>query len=381
MATFQIPQDNLPRFEKNLAKLNKKARRLGVQELTYKTTRIHKELVEVNGVRHTVVYADVEVTGPAPKAGGWTFVGTIEALEGEAFLRATPGEVIPPEYHNADPTHCDHCNARRKRNETFIIRNDAFETKQVGRQCLADFLGHDVSEVLAGTRLMLELGEMAKESMDFLGGGRTYVELEVFLAYTAVAIREFGWVSKSTAYTEGIRSTASIAEELLFDKNNVAYRPTEEDFELARKAIEWAERFIDREENNDYEHNVGVLAKVGAIGAKQFGVAASIIFAYQRAVEREAARKAVRNSEWVGTIGKRQDFEVTFLGQSEFASDFGWTYVYRFSDKSGNMLVWKSGSAVEFEQGKEYKVKATPKAHNEYRGTKQTLVNRLVVVK
>lgn len=54
-------------------------------------------------------------------------------------------------------------------------------------------------------------------------------------------------------------------------------------------------------------------------------------------------------------------------------TDYGWLHINSFKDAQGNVIVWKSSKCCE--KGK-YKLTATVKAQEEYKGIKQTIVTR-----
>ena len=107
----------------------------------------------------------------------------------------------------------------------------------------------------------------------------------------------------------------------------------------------------------------------------------------------EEARKAV--SQFVGNVGeritatvkleKKVTYEVpSFTG---FGKDIKWIYI--FVDESGNKLVWKTskpcwkegedGCEHPIQEGDEMTIKATVKDHTEYKGEKQTEIQRAKV--
>lgn len=100
-------------------------------------------------------------------------------------------------------------------------------------------------------------------------------------------------------------------------------------------------------------------------------------------------------SEWVGEPKQRMDLELTVIRRAEYeraAYTYGteWVNVYTMADADGNCYVWKStnwlgawkddGNGgedwVDAAPGDKVTMKATVKEHNEYRGIKQTVINR-----
>ena len=103
-----------------------------------------------------------------------------------------------------------------------------------------------------------------------------------------------------------------------------------------------------------------------------------------------------------GEIGKRYELTLKLVKEFEVASFFGYnqfTNIYIFEDSDGNQFVWKSSAVlgidhkirregcdwfdIEFEGVRKNDtalVKATVKAHNEYKGTEQTELSRVKVI-
>lgn len=86
-------------------------------------------------------------------------------------------------------------------------------------------------------------------------------------------------------------------------------------------------------------------------------------------------------SEYIGKVGDRMDFEVKFeraiyLGSNQFGS----LYANKMVDDLGNVLMWKSSTAIDKEEGSMIKVKGTIKEHNEYNSEKQTILTRCKVL-
>ena len=100
------------------------------------------------------------------------------------------------------------------------------------------------------------------------------------------------------------------------------------------------------------------------------------------------------NSEWVAEPKKRIDMELVLVRKGgyyrePYAYRYGnleWVNIYVLADKDGNCIVWKSANLIEMydedgnwivaKEGDKVLMKATVKEHGEYKGVKQTVVNR-----
>jgi hypothetical protein len=101
-------------------------------------------------------------------------------------------------------------------------------------------------------------------------------------------------------------------------------------------------------------------------------------------MEEQARRRA--NSRHIGTVGKRETFKVTVERVASFErqsfSGFGretvWIITMR-DEATGSTLVSKTPS-FSAQKGERMVIKATVKAHDEFRGELQTVVQRVAVV-
>ena len=87
-------------------------------------------------------------------------------------------------------------------------------------------------------------------------------------------------------------------------------------------------------------------------------------------------------SEYVGEIGKRLDFEVTYKKTVSFEKikfsyyDSSYIHIHMFEDKDGNVLTWKTTNYIDAKRDTVIKLKGTVKEHTEYKGIKQTILTR-----
>lgn len=99
---------------------------------------------------------------------------------------------------------------------------------------------------------------------------------------------------------------------------------------------------------------------------------------------------------YLGTIGERITAQVTLKGIYEYDAHFAYTttthYIYNMQDADGNVIVWKSTTIMGFEtndkngdwwysikKGDVIEITGRVKEHSEYKGTKQTVIQRAKV--
>lgn len=84
-------------------------------------------------------------------------------------------------------------------------------------------------------------------------------------------------------------------------------------------------------------------------------------------------------SEFQGEVGQRLDITVTVKRIMEFESRWGRTYMILFEDENGNQYKWSTSTYVDFLENDVVTLRATVKAHEEYKNIKQTVLTRAKV--
>lgn len=88
-------------------------------------------------------------------------------------------------------------------------------------------------------------------------------------------------------------------------------------------------------------------------------------------------------TEYVGEVGDRIEMAVTLTRISTFETNYTYcgelNFIYNFTDADGNVLIWKTTKCIDKEVNDKITLKGTVKAHDEYKGTKQTVLTRCKV--
>ncbi len=396
-SVYEIPAHNLPMLQSKLDEMNRRAVKLGCEPTVLKVVGEFdvERKREGTGIKYTVHYLKVEVAGQTPKLNGWQLMAAIERQEsGENLVRCVPGKTVPESYRKTD-THCDHCHTERYRKEVFILQHDDGRWAQVGRSCIADFLGHVSVENICGRAawdldLAEELGDAGDES--YGGRGETVVSITEFVAATAICVRRLGWLSRTKAQELGEfgpPSTSFVAWQICTTNDSNTKRLIEEsslfvekrDIELAEESLAWG-RSHGTEGVADYIYNLGVACRLDYVTWKTCGLVASVIAAYLREKERigEMNLKAKRKpSAHVGVVGERQGFAgVTVESLKYIESDYGVKTLCRFETAECDTLIWWcSGDSDWLKEGETLDITGTIKKHAEYRGWLQTELSRV----
>jgi hypothetical protein len=431
--TYFIPEGNIKQFETRIARLIKRATKLG-SVLAYNIDRNDfrdekLSFLDTDGKTKEVFVRRyrVEVIGEEPKYAGWKFIGTLEHTDEGNVLRMVPGETAPAQYRDCAPF-CEHCKLKRVRKDTFLVRHATGTTTQVGSNCLTDFLGHENPQALAQlAAIWVNLNELTQlaEDAHWMGGGGAYItkdrqDLIQFLSIVAeIVIQENQFWSRSavTRILEKRGPNARVPEVTAWraarymhpsreDLDEAAkFTPTEAAMKLADEAREWVLREFGmplpeeggydaikaallhaaRPELSDFEHNLLVVAKGEFCERRTFGIAAYIIEAFRKAHNMIPERKKPAfNSQHFGVVGQRfAKLEVTVEKVITWSSEqFGPGSLFKLRTPEGNMAVWRTYSVScenDMAEGKRYVIAATVKKHGDYNGEKQTEMSRVKV--
>jgi len=384
--SFNIPSENKSLVEDQIEKLNRRANKLSLPNITLTWGKAFLDRRTLKGSSKDVLVIPVEVSGPLNVSyDGYKFIATLQHLTtGENIIRAISDNdwIIPAVYHNSG-SQCEHCQVNRYRKDTYlVVREVDGKTYQVGSSCIEDFLGgNSTNDVLKKATLISELIHFMNGACS--GGGSNNDELFYitnFLTHTVACIRYHGWISKSVASSSG--EMATVARVM----SNIDEAPSgtmpcpiiPEDSEKAKLAAEWAESLPDEAcDQSDYLHNIRAIARSGMVGLRTTGFAASIISAYDRELAKHQPKLI---SSHVGVIKMREEFDLTLNNIYNGRSDWGAYSRYTFRDDRGNILVWTSSAEQDLELNKKYKIRGTVKAHTEFKLIKQTEISRCEVV-
>lgn len=250
---------------------------------------------------------------------------------------------------------------------------------EVGSSCLKDFLATDsIGGILFQASFIQSIGDILENGRERGERSNPVYNLEIVIATAINSIRNCGYISRAKAQeTESCSTAGEVMYMLNGDRYNKIppYKPTQEELDEAVKIIEYIKTITTE---NDYKYNLHNIANVehGYVSGRFIGYAVSMIPFYRKAMDLIIAKEKKVPSEYVGTIGKRETFSVTLMGMVGFETAFGFMTIFRFEDTDGNVIVWKSTTGVDLEKGDVVEVTAMVKAHDDYKGNKQTVINR-----
>lgn len=278
-----IPQEALPKVLKRLDKLARSAGVL-IEEVPGTTTLI----------KGTEVLTCARVTvGEMPSVGGYEFAARIEHGKDGNVIARGPGETesLDVSWRTAEP-HCEHCGTKRRRKETFLLRQYGMRLMQIGRNCLADFLMTDPSKMIAMAELVKAVrGEMSDDVWHGYGGHWEVAPL-AFIACAVATTERDGFVSTKSEFKTPTRAVAHFlshpckVSELY--EQWLAGQPNEDHIETAHAVIVWAAN--PGENPSEYAWNLSLAVKQPGIG-KHEGILASAPAAYNKFLGKEVEKK------------------------------------------------------------------------------------------
>lgn len=396
-ATYRIPAASLAKLESEIEKLNKRAKKLSCEPIQLVVLRTITETRKdaLLDFDYEVQFVECELKGTAPKLAGWSLVASIEPVPetNENLIREVPGEKCPNRFRTTD-MHCDHCKIGIRRKAIFVLKNGN-DYKQVGRACIADFLGHQSPESLLNSAKyqlgVVALVSAARDSEKWADGFNDHqmtVPTSRFMTVAAMLDRKLGFVTRSQAKEEG-QATADLAWDFctqdnkhlraLIQERGLVVEP--EDRELAGQVIEWGKEIDKADSVSSYLHDVGVCCRAPNIEWKMAGYAASALSAYQKELVKHVANHAPFTvSKHLGTIDVRQVFEdLTITNLRPWVSDRFTMTLVSFLDKEGNSLFWAASKRPSWLRvGKTVTVTGTVTKHSTFAGRAQTELKRVV---
>lgn len=405
---YRVPEENLAKLQTKIAKLAKRATKLGLPapSIALGEVEIVRHKKEISGVETVRTYQHLTLAGTAiVKLNGWELAAVVSPVADEEgkiagnILRAVPGASTIPEVYRNVASACDHCKTSRRRLETFLVVNEGGEWKQIGRNCLRDFLGHVSAEAYADyAQLLLDAGDFAEGAESFDLGVRieTKWDIDDILAHVVSTIRLHGWRSRKTAELNGGTSTSNLVHEWITYTGNDRDKhfefnlsPTPEDVAKAAEVVAWLATLSERGDLNDYMHNLSLLGRVRVVTGRNLGILAAAVATWAKELEREINRRkrfeADTNSKFVGEVGKRIFFVATLVYTNSYENDWGVSHLYKMKTPEGDIIstfasnqLWTPISG-DFKLGETIRLKGTVKKHEERGGVKGTLMTRVVL--
>lgn len=385
--TYQVPVINMSWLMGRIQELNKKAHKLDTPAIVFSVLRTYvKRTKDSEGREYDKMMNEITISGIAPKLAGWGFLGTIQHTENGNILRVI-NETSIPEIYRTTKQVCGHCNKDRNRKDTYLVAHDDGTVKQVGKSCLKDYTGHISPAHLAMLAEFIDQLNRGEDS-DYEPNSRFPMEIPsgTFLRYACEAVVVDGAyiTRKQTEITNGL-STSDYAWMSLFPPKGTKFSPlskTEAGEKLFDAVVNSLVELESKNNKSDFEHNVLMAWKKGTIERRETGILGAAIMIHEKALLKKIDLKKNMDSNWVGTVKARTEFDVVVTKRLGFETAFGYMTMILMKDQAGNILVWKTGTGFNesVSVGDELKIKGTIKKHDEYQGIKQTILTRCSII-
>lgn len=328
---------------------------------------------------------------PIVKLGEWEVVGQIEAADGGNLLFSVSADQSDAKQmlaHANCPVGCEHCNVKRTRKLSYLLKGGEGTYKEVGSTCLEDFTGIDPAAALFMQKMYLFWSEYGEEELEGGGGRVTSFPLRGYLARVLFCIEESkGFVSSATARDQGLMATYTHAAGLDhgfrydLDLRDRFYASYERHADYAQRIVDW---WLQSESQDSFTHNTKLLFSREDIvlDNKHLAFAAGAVQGYQRELAKGASASV--QSAHVGAVGEKRDEPLTLRSVSSWETHFGLKWRINFTDEPGNRLTWCTASPPDDllkpqSVGRSFAARFKVKAHDNYRGTATTEVSHLKV--
>lgn len=389
---YEIFEGNMERLEKKLNRIFNKCKAFGCNFHYAQIGETFKELVDDKGKKYMARFIQVEAEGTAV-INDWEFVASVEHTENGNIFKGVQNIEVPARYYDSKPV-CEHCFSNRYRKYTYIVHNKVTgEFKQVGKSCLKDFTHGMSAEAIAQYISLFD--SLIQGNVPEPGYAvEHYLSRDEYLAYAAETIRHFGYVksgsdeqstaSRAMDYYEASKGhavTKSYLEHLQNEMIKIGFNPESPEItKLVKDALEWigAQKGV-----TNYIHNLKTACSLEYVSYRNFGLLASLFPAYNRALKNSREythNRPESHSEHVGNVGDTISFRSESVRcMASWETDYGTKRLLKMADESGNVFIWKTGVIVN--DTSDVIVTGEIKAHDEFRGVKQTELTRCKIVK
>lgn len=416
-----VPATALAPIAHKVALMTKRCLRVGMPAPTLSETGRHFEPDFTGAAPGTPVallpkleMVDLELASPARiELGGWALLGRVDALpDGQALVARTPGTEDVPLPLVSSPYACQHCGKARVRNATFLVYNAGGQVRQVGRNCLRDFLGHDPSTLLWWHEALAQLAG----SLGAYGpAGERLWDTAAVLTLAARVTAHGGFLGRAKAneINAEIEEKALTRPPVISTAAQVTWRldpppvGSRERRSRALQIADWDARYPADEAatellkattealaslapSNEWEANVAAVVTQPRLRSRHFGVAVSAVILGLRQQEKEAAaheRAAPAPSQHLGVVGDRLVLPAVIGFVREFpGEEWGPRTLVKLEAAEGALLWWASSAPQRPDRdqstlwvvGDEVTITGTVKAHefDKYDGRAVTVLNR-----
>lgn len=425
---INVHEDNLSIFNEKLADLNKKFAKKNLPLINCsmeKTEMYHVDEHTHEKYPYTLYVATLSSDFNNTNLSGVDveFEGVVSLIEKEESSKVYTFKNINYSSLLANCS-CDKCHKKIGRNKYLVFSKVGKEVETrddlvvLGTSCAKDYFPFSVESYFGFLESAFEeLGSYDEFNGSFGGCSSHYHTLSAIYTATLATTDNLkcyekegvtkgnvlGWLNnlkmdKYTYYRDAypMPSNPIPFEDVISWVKDMLDKSTEElrsDFEINARSVFFKTLDDGTRELRDRIPNKFLgIAIYGFISAKRN---------HDRLVEKKIAeeKRAIENAkvEYYGNVGDKFELTLIFDKTFGFETMYGYSYIHLFHDDEGHQFKWSSSNGTykveydktadfggieycEFEVGHKYLMKGSVKAHNEYKGVKQTVITRCKVL-
>lgn len=383
MPIYKINEDLVDTLMSNISKIERKCKKYG---FPFKAEVVGEEIVPSpkNKTNQYIKRILIDIEGTV-KIEGWEFIALLENCNGVNIIKGAKDNIQIPELYKTRHI-CDHCNTKRNRVSTILIRNTTTgEYKQVGRQCISDYIGKSAEQYAAYIEFVKGVQDLEYESFsDNINVSRSYFLTIDVISYAIKNIKQYGYVPTVISFRDAETKdpTATKVYSDLVDRHSDMY--SKEDKEEAEAVIEWA-KHIDGSDNS-YYHNIQTILSNKYISSNNLGIAVSAVPAKYKYDSKKAEQAALKQYKLPENINIGDKITLSNVKIREAWSGdlyYGYTYLYKIISNNSVYVWWTSKDLCleDYPNGElTADVNGTVKQFDEHDNVPQVVLTRCKIV-
>ena len=364
---YYIPKYYLAKLEKLVKSLQKKTNvKFEIFEDDCKVeTFVDHSTPEHKKYRYLTIAIELEVNY---KVGDYEIVAELEHTGNGNIIRQINFEYEVPTLYRTTDCYCEHCQTKRKRNNTFLLVDKQHNFKQVGKTCLNDYTGIDTLSIVEKVSsisflLQSEYLELDEDFKEYLRSSAPSYEPLDYMANL------FYQIILNDGYSKN-------ANDPFKDLDSYKYRKDLEDKVSEILNVVNTDWYND---NSNYCYNVKVVVGLNYIEYKHW----RLLISYINSAMTYLGNQFELNNNYLGNVGDKVEFEVRsvkllYTKRVEIRfNQYATTGVYRIITTNNQIVIWNSSNDIP---DNVKVIKGTIKSLNEYKGEKQTVITRGKIV-
>ena len=377
---YHIPSVNFETLKKKLDKIAKKCEKYGnpfiFEDLGEEYRKVSKfslmsQEEQQSAIRNNVKdekvpiqFHKIKVEGVA-KINDWEYIGTIYRADKGNLIKTCKDVDIPSKYYHDEPC-CEHCYKKIQRKFTYLVYNHKTEEfKSVGKTCLKDYTGIS-AELIASIEQFFKIAEEYENDLEGIKLPKTF-EIETLLRITSEICRVQGGYNLNIGYPTHV-TASNIYKMLRLGYDYPAIRELADSLDLNNPQTEdIVKKCLEFMKNSDIK-NLNILAECDE-APLAFNHDVSMVVSNFYDIKKKT------ETEYYGNVGDKFDIQAKLEYISGFDGMYGWTNIYKFNF-GGSIFKWMTTKSIE---NGIYKIQGIIKNHEEYNGTKWTVVTRCKV--